>query len=156
MGPSLMLNVSFGIFAFMPQGWVFMILIMLLESFIMSELLCKRKFTRRITASVFCSNFISGLFGFIITLIINGGWMLVVWFPWVSSHEIDFSAPNALVGFIVFYLVAFVLSVLTEILINYIILGRIYPFGKILKATLLANIASYLLGSIVLYSYSFS
>ena len=156
MSPSLMLNVSFGIFAFMPQGWVLMILILLLESFIMSELLCKRKFTRRITASVFCSNFISGLFGFIITLIINGGWMLVVWFPWVSSHEIDLSAPNALVGFIVFYLVAFVLSVLIEILINYIILGRIYPFGKILKATLLANIASYLLGSIVLYSYSFS
>lgn len=156
MSPSLMLNVSFGIFALMPQGWVFMILIMLLESFIMSELLCKRKFTRRITASVFCSNFISGLFGFIITLIINGGWMLVIWFPWVSSHEIDLSASNALMGFIVFYLVAFVLSVLIEILINYIILGRIYPFGKILKATLLANIASYLLGSIVLYSYSFS
>ena len=151
-----MLNVSFGIFAFMPQGWVFMILIMLLESFIMSELLCKRKFTRRITASVFCSNFISGLLGIIITLIINGGWFLVVWFPWVSSHEIDLSAPNALMGFIVFYLVAFVLSVLIEILINYIILGRIYPFGKILKATLLANIASYLAGSIVLYSYSFS
>ena len=140
----------------MPQGWVFMILIMLLESFIVSEFLCKRKFTSRITASVFCSNFISGLLGIIITLIINGGWMLVVWFPWVSSHEIDLSAPHALVGFIVFYLVAFVLSVLTEILINYIILGRIYPFGKILKATLLANIASYLLGSIVLYSYSFS
>lgn len=89
-------------------------------------------------------------------MIINGGWMLVVWFPWVSSHEIDLSASNALMGFIVFYLVAFVLSVLIEILINYIILGRIYPFGKILKATLLANIASYLLGSIVLYSYSFS
>ena len=53
MSINLLLNVSFGIFAFLPQGWVFMILIMLLESFIMSELLCKSKLNRRITAKVF-------------------------------------------------------------------------------------------------------
>jgi len=156
MSPSLMLNVSFGIFAFLPQGWVFMILIMLLESFIMSELLCKRKLNKRITASVFCSNILSGLVGILTTMSLNGGWMLVVWFPWVSSHEIDLSAPNALSGFIVFYLIAFVLSVLIELFINYCILGKLYAARKVFKATLLANLASYLLGSIALYSYSFS
>ena len=156
MSIDLFLNVSFGIFAILPQGWVFMILIMLLESFIMSELLCKSVFNGRITGVVFFSNFISGLFGFIITLIINGGWWLVVWFPWVSSHEVDFSAPNALLGFITFYTIAFVLSVLIELCINYSILRKLYPVRKILWATLLANIASYLLGSIALYSFSFS
>ena len=108
MSINLLLNVSFGIFAFLPQGWVFMILIMLLESFIMSELLCKSKLNRRITAIVFFSNLISGLFGIITTMIINGGWVLVVWFPWVSSHEIDFSSTHALIGFMVFYFVAFI------------------------------------------------
>lgn len=53
MSMNLLLNVSFGIFAFLPQGWVFMILIMLLESFIMSELLCKSKLNKRITSIVF-------------------------------------------------------------------------------------------------------
>jgi hypothetical protein len=152
----LLLNVSFGIFAFLPQGWLFMILIMLLESFVMSELLCKSKLNARITAVVFFSNFVSGLFGIITTMILNGGWWLVVWFPWVSSHEVDLSAPNALFVLIIFYLIAFVLSVLIEELINYSMLSKKYPARKILWTTLLANVASYLLGSIALYTLGFS
>ena len=141
---NLLLNVSFGILILMPQGWLFMILIMLLESFISSELLCKRKFDGRITATVFFANFVSGLFGIIITLILNGGWWLVVWFPWVSSHEVDFSIPNELTGFIIYY-----------ILINYSMLGKIHPAKKIFRTTLLVNLASYFLGSIIIYSLGF-
>ena len=152
---NLLLNVSFGILFLMPQGWMIMILIMLLESFISSELLCKRILNGRITAIVFLANTISGLFGLIITLILNGGWWLVVWFPWVSSHEVDFSLPNALTGFIIYYIVAFVLSVVIELLINYSMLGKIYPAKKIFRTTLLANLSSYLLGSIIIYSLGF-
>ena len=152
---NLLLNVSFGILILMPQGWIIMILIMLLESFISSELLCKRILNGRITAIVFLANTISGLFGIIMTLILNGGWWLVVWFPWVSSHEVDFSLPNALTGFIIYYIVAFVLSVVIELLINYSMLGKIYPAKKIFRTTLLANLSSYLLGSIIIYSLGF-
>ena len=152
---NLLLNVSFGILFLMPQGLLIMILIMLLESFISSELLCKRILNGRITAIVFLANTISGLFGLIITLILNGGWWLVVWFPWVSSHEVDFSLPNALTGFIIYYIVAFVLSVVIELLINYSLLGKIYPAKKIFRTTLLANLSSYLLGSIIIYSLGF-
>ncbi len=152
---NVLLNVSFGILILMPQGWMIMIFIMMLESIITSELLCKRILGGRITATVFLANIISGLFGIIITLIINGGWWLVVWFPWVSSHEIDFSIPNALTGFIIYYIVAFVLSVVIELLINYSMLGKIYPAKKIFRTTLLANLASYLLGSIIIYSLGF-
>ena len=115
---NLLLNVSFGILILMPQGWLFMILIMLLESFI-------------------------------------GGWWLVVWFPWVSSHEVDFSIPNELTGFIIYYIVAFVLSVVIELLINYSMLGKIHPAKKIFRTTLLVNLASYFLGSIIIYSLGF-
>jgi hypothetical protein len=139
----------------MPQGWMIMILIMMLESIITSELLCKRILEGRITATVVLANIISGLFGIIITLILNGGWWLVVWFPWVSSHEIDFSLPNLLTGFIIYYIVAFVLSVVIELLINYSMLGKIYPAKKIFRTTLLANLASYLFGSIIIYSLGF-
>ena len=83
-----LLNVSFGIFAFLPQGWLFMILIILLEAWLMSRWLCKKRLDRRITGTAFLSNFVSGLTGIITTLILNGGWILVVWFPWVSTHEI--------------------------------------------------------------------
>ena len=152
---NMLLNVSFGILILMPQGWIIMILIMMLESIIASELLCKRIFEGRITATVVLANIISGLFGIIITLMLNGGWWLVVWFPWVSSHEVDFSIPYALTGFIIYYIVAFVLSVVIELLINYSMLGKIYPAKKIFRTTLLANLASYLFGSIIIYSLGF-
>ena len=84
-----------------------------------------------------------------------GGWWLVVWFPWVSSHEVDFSIPNELTGFIIYYIVAFVLSVVIELLINYSMLGKIYPAKKIFRTTLLVNLASYFLGSIIIYSLGF-
>jgi hypothetical protein len=139
----------------MPQGWIIMILIMMLESIIASELLCKRILEGRITATVFLANIISGLFGIIITLMLNGGWWLVVWFPWVSNHEVDFSIPFELTSFIIYYFVAFVLSVVIELLINYSMLGKFYPTKIIIRTTLLANLASYLLGSIIIYSLGF-
>ena len=151
----LLLNVSFGIFAFLPQGWVFMILIILLEAWLMSRRLCKKRFDQRITGTAFLSNFVSGLTGIITTMILNGGWILVVWFPWVSTHEIDISSPDSLLGFSVIYLIAFVLSVLIETLINWLMLRKRYSTRQIIISTLLANVASYLLGSIILYSLSF-
>ena len=150
-----LLNVSFGIFAFLPQGWMFMILIILLEAWLMSRWLCKKRFDRRITATAFLSNFVSGLTGIITTLILNGGWILVVWFPWVSTHEIDITSPDSLLGFCVIYLIAFVLSVLIEAIINWLMLRKRYSIRQIIKVTLLANVASYLLGSLILYSFSF-
>lgn len=152
---NLLLNVSFGILILMPQGWMIMILIMMLESIIASELLCKLILEGRVTATVIFANIISGLFGIIITLMLNGGWWLVVWFPWVSNHEVDFSIPYALTSFIIYYFVAFVLSVVIELLINYSMLGKIYPTKKIIRTTLLANLASYLFGSIIIYSLGF-
>ena len=150
-----LLNVSFGIFAFLPQGWVFMILIVLLEAWLMSRWLCKKRLDRRITGTAVLSNFVSGLLGIITTMILNGGWILVVWFPWVSSHEIDITTRVGLLGFCTIYLIAFVLSVLIEALVNWLMLRKHYSTRQIIKSTLLANVASYILGSIILYAFSF-
>ena len=135
-----LINVSFGIFAFLPEGWLFMILIMLLESFILSKLLCHKKIDKQIYISIFGSNIISGAVGIITTLALNGGWILVVWFPWVSSHEINISEPGTLI---------------LESFTNWLFLKRKYKTRQILINTLIANIISYLIGTFILYSYSF-
>ena len=134
---------------------MFMILIILLEAWLMSRWLCKKRMDQRITGTAFLSNFVSGLTGIITTLIRNGGWILVVWFPWVSTHEIDISSSDSLLVFCIIYLIAFVLSVFIEALINWLMLRKHYSTRQILKSTLLANVASYLLGSLILYSFSF-
>ena len=145
-----LLNVSFGIFAFMPQGWVFMLLIILLEACIMSRMLAKKWLKHDVFVSALAANCVSGIVGIVISMMLNGGWWLVVWFPWVTSSEVNVHESSALLGLVVYYAVALVLSVLIELGINHIILHKKYQAQKILKATLSANAASYLIGAILI------
>lgn len=145
------LNVSFGIFAFLPPGWIFMALIILLECWLASRLLAHKSFKREVSVSVIRSNLISGLVGIGISMAVTGGWWLVVWFPWVTDHEVR---SDALLGFTLYYLAAFVLSVLIEWVVNLFSLRAKYSRRAIFKATIFVNIASYVFGSLILFLIS--
>ena len=146
----LPLNVSFGIFAFLPMGWLFMAFVILGEGFLMSWYLIRKKFDKKIYLTATVSNIVSGAVGIITTLALNGGWWLVVWFPWVSKHEVDIHDPQSLWTLVLFYFVALILSVLIELLINHLMLQKRYPFRKTLHATLIANAFSYVLGAVLI------
>ena len=94
--------------------------------------------------------------GIWLSLLLNGGWWLVVWFPWVSDHEVTFSTTNQIIFFVVYYLAAFILSVIIEFFVNYLFLRKYYFCKQIFLMTLYVNICSYILGSIILYAVSFS
>jgi hypothetical protein len=144
------LNVSFGIYAFLPMGWLFMAFVILGEAFLMSRDLIGKKFNQKIYLTAAVSNIISGAVGIITTMALNGGWWLVVWFPWVSKHEVDIHDSQELLGLIVFYAAALILSVLIELLVNHLMLQKRYPFKKTLHATLIANGFSYILGAVLI------
>ena len=146
----LPLNVSFGIYAFLPMGWLFMAFVMLGEGFLMSWHLIRKKFNKRIYLTAALSNIVSGAVGIITSLALNGGWWLVVWFPWVSKHEVDIRDPQSLLVLVLFYVVALILSVLIELLVNHLMLQKRYPFKKTLHATLIANAFSYILGAVLI------
>ena len=150
-----LLNVSFGIYAFLPQGWLFMAFVIILECLIMTRLLLPKWVDKRIYGVTTLTNIISGLTGIIISMILNGGWYLVVWFPWISSNEIDLTKTEALYGLIIFYVVAFVLTLIIEAITNILFLRKYYFAKRIIKATIIANSISYAIGTIILYSYSF-
>ena len=146
----LPLNVSFGIYAFLPMGWLFMAFVMLGEGFLMSWRLIRKKFDKKIYLTAALSNIVSGAVGIITSLALNGGWWLVVWFPWVSKHEVDIRDPQSLLVLVLFYIVALILSVLIELLVNHLMLRKRYPFKKTLHATLIANAFSYILGAVLI------
>lgn len=149
------LNVSFGIFAFLPQGWIFMIFVMFMESILIS-LIIKRKWNSRFAyQTAFISNTISGIIGFIVSMALNGGWWLVVWFPWVSDNEVSLSDNESLQHLAIYYACAFLLTLLIESVVNYFCLRKSEPTRKILTTTVFVNVISYVVGSVVLYSYSF-
>ena len=79
-------NVSFGIYAFLPQGWIFMIAIILIECLGFSKLMTSKWKENKIYLTMIISNLVSGTIGIIGSMLVNGGWWLVVWFPWVSSN----------------------------------------------------------------------
>lgn len=144
------LNVSFGMFAFLPMGWLFMAFIIFCEAFLMSEYLIDKRYNKRIYLSAAASNVISGAVGIVTTMAINGGWWLVVWFPWVSSNEVNIGNPRQLLSLVAYYLTALVLSVLIELVVNFMILRRRYRSRRILVATLRANAFSYILGALLI------
>jgi len=150
----ILLNVSFGIFALLPQGWLFMLFVILIECIILTKFLKNKWFNKRIYGTATLANMVSGAAGMIISIALNGGWWLVVWFPWVSSNEVRTEAH--IKWLFIYYACAFVLTIIIELLANWLFLKKYYKGKKILTATMLANIASYTVGTLVLYLYSFS
>jgi hypothetical protein len=150
-----LLNVSFGIYAFLPLGWMFMAFIILLECWMNSELLLDELFNKKIWVSTTITNIISGLIGIGLSMILNGGWWLVVWMPWVSKNEIDLSNPKELMAISIYYGIAFILTVLIEFNLNFLFLKSVYTKKKILRTTILSNVMSYIFGSFIMYIYSF-
>ncbi|HPD94637.1 MAG TPA: hypothetical protein PLA24_01980 [Tenuifilaceae bacterium] len=148
------LDVSFGIFAFLPQGWIFMAFVIFCECYLISKLLTAKWVNKRIYWVVAGSNITSGLVGIVTSMLLNGGWYLVVWFPWVSSHEINIHNKESLRALVIFYLVAFVVSIAIETIFNLLFLKKVYMVKRIIWATVIANIVTYLVGTLVLYSYS--
>ena len=146
----LPLNVSFGIYAFLPMGWLFMAFIILGEAFLMSRYLVRKKFDKKIYLSATVSNIVSGALGIITTMALNGGWWLVVLFPWVSSHEVDIHSRQEALALALYYIVALILSVLIELLVNHLMLQKQYPFKNTVRATLIANAFSYILGAVLI------
>ena len=132
------------------MGWLFMAFVIVIEAFIMSKYFTGEAFSKRVYLSSLISNAISGIIGIIASLSLTGGWWLVVWFPWVSSHEVDIRDSQELLALVIYYFVAMILSVLIELLSNHLYLRKEYPFSKILSATLRANTFSYILGAILI------
>ena len=81
------LDVSFGIFALMPLGWLFMVFVIGIECVVLTKFLKHQWFNKRIYGVATLTNIISGITGIIISIKINGGWWLVVWFPWVRENK---------------------------------------------------------------------
>lgn len=132
-----------------------MAFIILIECLILTKAFNQTWFSKKTYGLTALTNLISGIVGIVISMILNGGWLMVVWFPWVGSNEIDLSDKENINGLIVFYLFAFILTMIIETFINWLFFRGHYAAKLILISTLTANIASYVIGTIVLYSYSF-
>lgn len=163
-----MIELNFGILIFLPPGWLIMAFVILFESLLMSKILNKTYFDKRIYRVTTATNVISGIISFlassnVISDIISTLASLrrisqqwdVFWFPWVSKYEVWVTDNEIMKLFYIYYACAFVLTLLIEILTNWLFLRKFYKIKELIIATIIVNILSYIVGTFVLYSYSF-
>lgn len=132
-----------------------MVGVVLIEIVIMTTILSGRRH-KSLTAIIATtiSNIVSGVAGALVSKAINHGWMLVVWFPWVSGKEVDTNNPESLFNFVVYFIVALAATIIIEVLLNWLMLRK-KGFKPVMGATIISNIASTIVGCFLLYSYSF-
>ena len=149
-----LLATSFGKYASLPMGWIFMTCIVIVEALIMSQILSRRMLNPRVLLPTIISNIVSGTVGAVVSKALNKGWMLVIWFPWVSSLEVDADNQESLFSFIVYFVAAFVGTVLIEILLNGMFM-KSRGFKRVMRATIISNVITYLVACFILYTCSF-
>lgn len=102
-----------------------MAFVILIACLILTKLFNQVWFNKKIYGVSALTNVISGIVGMAISMILNSGWYFVVWFPWVNSNEITLSNKESPNGLTIFYLGAFMLTVIAETLTNWLIIGCI-------------------------------
>ncbi|EPF27433.1 hypothetical protein HMPREF1221_00241 [Treponema socranskii subsp. paredis ATCC 35535] len=147
------LNVSMAILILMPQGWAIIAAILLLEAGLFYLFLKHEYKFKKIFWRLTVSNLVSGISGFILSLVLNGGWLGVFWFPWIGSHEIQFMSPF----FILYFFIIFAITLLIEIPINIILFRKlgIHPkqtFFISLSVNAITNIGC----AFIIYLFSFN
>lgn len=147
----LFTNVSFGIFAMLPLGWMLIVFFILLECVLMSKSLNRSWFNKKIVGTTILSNLTSGIIGILTTMIINVSWILVIIIFHEVNYEINISSSEELHGLIKFYLVSFVFSIFIELLVNWLLLRKQHETKQIVISTIIANTVSYLIGVIALF-----
>lgn len=145
----------FGKYVYLPMGWLFMVCLVAIEIVVMSQIMERKYFNARIAFVTLVSNVVSGIVGAYASLAHNAGKMLTVWLPWVSSREVDLENDEALFGFVLYFAVSFLMTVVVELIVNALFLKKRFEFRPVMRATIIANVVSFLLGSFVLYCYSF-
>lgn len=147
-----LLNATFGFLIAEPLGWLIMLSVTAIECLVMSKILDKSWNSFDIYFKTIFANFTSGIVGFILSIGISKGWWLVVWFPWVSSNEVD---ENLLHYFIIYYLAALLLTIIVETLVFLIAYRKRYSIISIIFASTVVNLFSYFTFSGIIYLYSF-
>ncbi|MEM1324123.1 MAG: hypothetical protein AAGG75_27945 [Bacteroidota bacterium] len=145
------LHGGFGLLTFLPQSWLYMIGLILLECIGLSYLLDKRWFDLDAAISAALANIVSALVGAIVSMLLTGGFVLVIWFPWTLYDHILGEGMGMAMAIIT--ILAFLLTLSLETWINYSRLGKVFSKKEILRSTLIINLISYFVGACLLLSY---
>ena len=127
-----------------PYPFIILFIIGLIEGIIASKLLSGKSFNRRILLTILLANVI-GYFGESgLSIILNGGYRMFVWIPWVKLLN-----NKDLLNYLLSFPIIFTFTILFEFPISWIFLRKEYHWKKILLSIVRINIISWIIIIIV-------
>lgn len=133
-------RVTFSHYFWTSIPFIVLLIIALMEGCIASWLLKNKTFNRQIIIVIIISNAIGYFSEYFLSVLINGGHILLVWIPWVKIiGTID------LIDYILSFPFIYLVTVLVEGSVNWLLLKHNFANKKILKTTIQINLVSFLI-----------
>lgn len=137
-------RITFREYFWTPLPFLFLLIVALIEGCIASKFLKKGAFIRRVIIAVFISNITGYFLEYFLSVILNAGHIMLVWIPWVKII-----GTKDLLNYMLSFPLIFIVTLLVESSINWLLLKRYFASSKILKTTLWTNLISLLILIIV-------
>jgi putative flippase GtrA len=123
-------------------------LIGLIESFLISYLLKRGFFNYKVIQSVLIANILSFVIEYVLSYIVSHGDRLFIWIPWMKT--------NFFVEYYISFPVILLITILIECIINWILLKSMIKLNQIIKATMIANVITWMILIICINGIAFS
>ncbi len=133
-------RISFREYFWTPLPFLFLLIIAFFEGCIASRLLKREKFNKYIITAFLISNITGYFIEYFLSIFVNGGNIMLVWIPWVKII-----GPQDLFNYLISFPLIFIMTLLIEGSMNWLLLSSSYPLPTIFKVTLRANFVSLLI-----------
>ncbi len=144
----ILLDVIVGYYMPHLYGWIFLMIVLLIESIILSKFLAGNWYNKSIAISVIISNIITTIIGYVIFDRDHTGGYLLNWVPIYDDHgSIIFYTASAI------FITSFIVSAIVETSYNLFALRKRYLKTQLIGGTILVNFTTYALAGLIFWLY---
>jgi len=132
--------INFNQYFWTPYPFIILSLIVLIKGFVASRIIQKSIFVKQIVLTILISSVTSYVLEYLFSLVLNDGFNLLVWIPWVKVIE-----RIVFFDYLISFPLIFIGTFLIESLVNWILLRKKYNWKVIIKTTFLLDMITIIL-----------
>ena len=143
------LDVIAGIYLPNFWAWIFLLFVLIAEALLLTLYLRKVLFDKKIYSCIIFSNSVTTFIGYYFLDEGHHGGHLFNWIPVYIYHGVLWEQTSLLL------IASFIVTTILEAILNFIFLRKEYKTKLILKGTIMVNLATYIVGTIIILGYGF-
>ena len=123
-----------------PIPFAVLIIVGVVEGVIAGRLLKMKTYNKRIALTVLLANIISYFIEYLISVLLNGGHIMLVWVPWVKiigGHD--------LLDYVISFPFIFIITLIIETFIYGVLLNKYFSWKVIFRTTFMTNLVTFII-----------